>query len=107
MISGTHAALVSTMAIGFRRASRSTPRRGGPPRMHHRVASTRAICKQGTLALDVPTSEPQATMSADMTRATYSAISLYSGAGGMDLGFARVGFDIRWAIDNDPFAVRT
>jgi DNA (cytosine-5)-methyltransferase 1 len=42
-----------------------------------------------------------------MTRAPYSAISLYSGAGGMDLGFARVGFDIRWAIDNDPFAVRT
>jgi DNA (cytosine-5)-methyltransferase 1 len=46
-------------------------------------------------------------MRADVTRHPYSAISLYSGAGGMDLGFARAGFDIRWAIDNDAFAVQT
>jgi DNA (cytosine-5)-methyltransferase 1 len=37
----------------------------------------------------------------------HSAISLYCGAGGLDLGFARAGFDIRWAIDSDPFAVET
>jgi DNA (cytosine-5)-methyltransferase 1 len=35
------------------------------------------------------------------------AVSLYSGAGGLDLGFVREGFDITWAIDNDPFAVDT
>lgn len=37
----------------------------------------------------------------------YTAISLYSGAGGLDLGFARAGFDVRWAIDSDRFAVLT
>ncbi len=42
-----------------------------------------------------------------MTPPTYSAISLYSGAGGLDLGFSSAGFCIRWAIDNDPFAVET
>lgn len=67
-----------------------------------------AVCgKQGTLALDASTSEPQATMLAAVTPETYSAISLYSGAGGMDLGFSRAGFEIRWAIDNDALAVRT
>ncbi|HKG01883.1 MAG TPA: DNA cytosine methyltransferase [Conexibacter sp.] len=42
-----------------------------------------------------------------MTTPAYSAISLYCGAGGLDLGFERAGFDIRWAIDNDPWAVQT
>ncbi len=37
---------------------------------------------------------------------TYTAISLYSGAGGLDAGFSRY-FDISWAIDHDPFAVAT
>src|SRR4051812_47656636 len=36
-----------------------------------------------------------------------TALSLYSGAGGLDLGFARAGFDLLWAIDSDPFAVAT
>lgn len=36
-----------------------------------------------------------------------TAISLYSGAGGLDLGFIEAGFEIVWANDNDPFAVRT
>jgi DNA (cytosine-5)-methyltransferase 1 len=37
----------------------------------------------------------------------YSAISLYCGAGGLDLGFTRAGFSIQWAIDSDPFAIKT
>ena len=41
-----------------------------------------------------------------VSRPTYSAISLYSGAGGLDLGFTRAGFDVRWAIDSDAFANR-
>jgi DNA (cytosine-5)-methyltransferase 1 len=36
-----------------------------------------------------------------------TAISLYSGAGGLDLGFIGAGFDVVWANDADPFAVRT
>jgi DNA (cytosine-5)-methyltransferase 1 len=46
-------------------------------------------------------------MPANVAASPYSAISLYSGAGGLDLGFSRAGFDIRWAIDTDPFAVKT
>lgn len=37
----------------------------------------------------------------------YTAVSLYSGAGGLDLGFCRAGFEIQWAIDSDGFAVET
>ena len=37
----------------------------------------------------------------------YTAVSLYSGAGGLDLGFQRAGFDVQWAIDHDRFAVET
>lgn len=36
-----------------------------------------------------------------------TAISLYSGAGGLDLGFIEAGFDVLWANDADPFAVQT
>jgi len=35
----------------------------------------------------------------------YTAISLYCGAGGLDLGFKRAKVDIRWAIDADRDAV--
>ena len=35
------------------------------------------------------------------------AISLFSGAGGMDIGFARAGFEILWANDFDKAAVET
>jgi DNA (cytosine-5)-methyltransferase 1 len=42
------------------------------------------------------------------SRPSYSAISLYCGAGGLDLGFTRrARFDVRWAIDSDPFAIQT
>ncbi len=36
-----------------------------------------------------------------------TVISLYSGAGGMDLGFIQAGFEVLWANDVDPFAVET
>jgi DNA (cytosine-5)-methyltransferase 1 len=35
------------------------------------------------------------------------AVSLFSGAGGMDLGFLRAGFEIAWAIDRMPDACAT
>ena len=35
------------------------------------------------------------------------AISLFSGAGGMDVGFRRAGFEILWANDFDKAAVET
>ena len=34
-------------------------------------------------------------------------ISLFCGAGGLDLGFKNVGFDIVWANDSDKFAVES
>lgn len=63
--------------------------------------------KQGTLALDFGSSAREDTMTHGVPTPSYTAISLYCGAGGMDLGFARAGFDIRWAIDNDAFAIET
>lgn len=35
----------------------------------------------------------------------FSVVSLFSGGGGLDLGFKAAGFDIIWAIDNNPNAV--
>lgn len=37
----------------------------------------------------------------------FEAISLFSGAGGMDVGFDQAGFSIRFANDLDPFACET
>lgn len=37
----------------------------------------------------------------------YKAISLFSGAGGMDVGFKKAGFDVIWANDNDANACAT
>ena len=34
-------------------------------------------------------------------------VSLFSGGGGLDLGFIKAGYDIIWAIDNNPNAVET
>ena len=36
-----------------------------------------------------------------------TAIDLFAGAGGLSLGLLRAGFDVRYAMDNDPDAVRT
>jgi DNA (cytosine-5)-methyltransferase 1 len=63
--------------------------------------------RQTSLALDFAASGRRETMPASVNAPTYSAVSLYSGAGGLDLGFSRAGFRIRWAIDADPFAVET
>jgi DNA (cytosine-5)-methyltransferase 1 len=62
---------------------------------------------QGSLALRFEASGSDVRMAADVTAPPFSAISLYSGAGGLDAGFARSGIEIRWAIDHDPFAVAT
>jgi len=39
--------------------------------------------------------------------ATISTISLFSGAGGLDLGFRQAGFDVRVAVESDPSACAT
>lgn len=57
--------------------------------------------------MDFSSSEPADRMPANVIRASYRGISLYSGAGGLDAGFARESFAIRWAIDHDAFAVET
>ena len=36
-----------------------------------------------------------------------AAISLFSGAGGMDVGFHAAGFSIQWTNDIDPAACKT
>lgn len=42
-----------------------------------------------------------------MSTATMKAVSLFSGAGGMDLGFSKAGFAILAAFDNQPTMVET
>ena len=42
-----------------------------------------------------------------MRKKIYKVISLFSGAGGLDLGFHRAGFHIVWANDFDKYAVQT
>ena len=37
----------------------------------------------------------------------FSAISLFSGALGLDIGIKKAGFDVRVCVENDPFAVET
>ena len=42
-----------------------------------------------------------------MKKKSLKIISLFAGAGGMDLGFKNAGFDIMWANDFDPDSVKT
>lgn len=42
-----------------------------------------------------------------MRRSQIPAISLFTGAGGMDLGFTRAGFEVRVAVEVDPAACET
>jgi DNA (cytosine-5)-methyltransferase 1 len=46
-------------------------------------------------------------MGSALTTERYTAVSLYCGAGGLDTGFQRESFDLQWAIDSDPMAIRT
>jgi DNA (cytosine-5)-methyltransferase 1 len=59
------------------------------------------------LARDFGPSAAAVTMTPDVPTPAYTAISLYCGAGGLDLGFMRAGFDVRWAIDHDASAIET
>ena len=43
----------------------------------------------------------------NMKKKSLKIISLFAGAGGMDLGFKNAGFDITWANDFDPDSVKT
>ena len=43
----------------------------------------------------------------NMKKKALKIISLFAGAGGMDLGFKNAGFDIMWANDFDPDSVKT
>lgn len=65
------------------------------------------FASQGTFALAFQSSDPDGSMGLPVEAQNLSAISLYSGAGGLDLGFARAGVDVRWAIDSDSSAVTT
>ena len=38
---------------------------------------------------------------------SYKVVSLFSGAGGMDIGFLKAGFDIIWANDFDKSSVQS
>ena len=42
-----------------------------------------------------------------MYKMPYNAISLFSGAMGLDLGIERAGFDIRVCVEMDKWAVET
>jgi DNA (cytosine-5)-methyltransferase 1 len=63
--------------------------------------------RQGTLAVARDTSERGNKMQRNVREPAYSAISLYCGAGGLDLGFSRAEIAIDWAIDHDPLAIET
>jgi DNA (cytosine-5)-methyltransferase 1 len=43
----------------------------------------------------------------EVTRSSLRAVSLFSGAGGLDLGVERAGYSVIFAVENDPTAVAT
>ena len=62
---------------------------------------------QGTLPLEFSASGHVDKIAQVANANAYSAVSLYCGAGGLDLGFTRAGFRVRWAIDVDRYAIET
>ncbi len=57
--------------------------------------------------MDFGSSALEDNMASTVSTPAYSAISLYCGAGGLDLGLTRAGFAVQWAIDIDRFASET
>lgn len=49
----------------------------------------------------------EARIDSPVTQSDWTAISLYSGAGGLDLGFSQAGIESVWSIDSDRDAVAT
>lgn len=62
--------------------------------------------QQKSMALSFA-SESEDRIKRGMKSSSFTAISLYSGAGGLDLGFARAGIQSLWSIDADADAVST
>ena len=65
------------------------------------------FARQGTLPFSFASSAGVDRITGGLPIPSYSAISLYCGAGGLDLGFIRAGFNVSWAIDSDPWAIET
>lgn len=61
---------------------------------------------QGSLELEF-SSEGAEMIDESMQKSAPTILSLYSGAGGMDLGFTDAGFQVKWAIDFNADAVST
>lgn len=58
------------------------------------------------MAFEYPSGSP-ARLGFPVNQSDWTAISLYSGAGGLDLGFSQAGIEAIWSIDSDRDAVAT
>ena len=63
-------------------------------------------CSVGDI-MDMEKDENEIFESSDSQNKKYKVVSLFSGAGGMDLGFIQAGFDVIWANDIIPEAIET
>src|SRR4051794_2478019 len=73
-----------------------------------RLATTSSDARHTMRGVFLPVPAWSPTMSAaENQEPRPTVLSLYSGAGGLDLGFAQAGFELIWAIDSDEHAVAT